>query len=147
MKFVHPITLTDDMVVLSTLAEDDYPAWSSGTTYAVGDRTIKSHRKWESLKAANVAHDPEGLDAMWWVDVGPTNRWAMFDRAVGTSSTGTNPIVVVLSPGTPINALALLSLVAESVRVQVVLNESTLYDRTITLEDGKVTGSSERSAA
>ncbi len=135
MKFLQPITLSDAMLVSSSIPEADHAAWVAGTTYAAGEKVIKGHRRWESAKASNVGHDPQGSDPTWWNDLGPTSRWAMFDRAVGTVAVGTNPITVVLNPGTPINALAFLFLVASWVRVEVTFNSSTIYDRTFGLAD------------
>ena len=77
MKLIRPTTLTDAMLSSSTAPENDYAAWGSGTAYAVGARVIltSTHRRYEALAAStgvNPASDPTK-----WLDIGPTNRWAL----------------------------------------------------------------------
>lgn len=51
MKVIAPISITDDNFVGSTLMEADYPVWSSGDIYAIGDRVIRqeTHKIYEAL--------------------------------------------------------------------------------------------------
>ena len=81
MQFIKPVSISDATLISSTIAETDYSAWSSGTTYALGDKVIltSTHRVYESLQAANTNHNPTEAASTWWLDIGPTNRWAMFD--------------------------------------------------------------------
>ena len=99
MKLIRPTTLTDAMLTSSTAPENDYAVWSSGTAYAVGARVIltSTHRKYEAL-AASTGVSPAS-DPTKWLDLGPTNRWAMFDARVGTATTRTSTLQVVLAPG------------------------------------------------
>ena len=141
MKILEPVVITDAMLISSSLPEDDHPVWAVGTTYALGDKVIKGHVRWESAQAANIGHDPESDDGTWWISLGATNRWAMFDQAVGSSSVGTSPFAVVINTGTAITSLALLDLAATSVQVAVTADATTLYDKTYVMEDARpVTG-------
>lgn len=135
MKILEPIAITDAMLVSSSLTEADHPAWSVGTTYALGDKVIKGHVRWESAKAANVGKDPEIDDGTNWFRLGATNRWAMFDQAVGSASVGASLIKVSLNPGTSITSLALLDIVASSVRIVVTADAATIYDKTTAMLD------------
>ena len=137
MKILEPVVITDAMLVSSSLTEADHPAWAAGTAYALGDKVIKGHKRWESAKAANTGHDPETDDGTWWFSLGATNRWAMFDQAVGSSSVGTSPITVALNVGVAITALALLDLAATSVQVVVTASGATIYDKTYVMEDAR----------
>lgn len=115
MKLIRPTTLTDAMLNSSTAAENDYAVWSSSTAYAVGSRVIltSTHRKYEALAAStgvNPASDPTK-----WLDLGPTNRWAMFDARVGTATTRAGSLQVVLAPGAA-DGLALIDIEAEKRR-------------------------------
>ena len=141
MKFLRPIPITDSVLIDSSLPETDHAAWSSATTYAAGARVIltSTHRIYESVQAGNTNHDPATDDGTWWIDIGPTNRWAMFDQSVGTVSTGTNPVSVSLDPGQGINSLALLGLVASTVRVQVEVDAELIYDRLYNMADRRIT--------
>ncbi|HEX7856086.1 MAG TPA: hypothetical protein VF503_20590 [Sphingobium sp.] len=126
LRLLQPLAITTAMLTASSLAEADYPEWSGAISYDLGARVMKgaTHRVYETVVAANLGNDPSG-DAGKWVDVGPTNRWAMFDEALGTLSSADETFTVTLAPGTPINALALLDVTATTVRVQ-----TADYDRT-----------------
>lgn len=118
----------------STIPEPDTgeTAWVSGTTYAIGDVRIlaTTHRKYTRLTAGAGTVAPN-LDATNWVDSGPTNRWAMFDLNRNIPSTGTGPVVITFAPGKRVDSLALVGLVATSVRIQVITAAGTVYDTTI----------------
>lgn len=136
MKLIRPTTITDSILTSSSVAEADAATWSSGTTYALDATVIKSHRIWRSLQAANTNHDP-ATSPTWWLDTGPTNRWAMFDSVVGTETTATSSITVTLTPGR-CDALALLEVTAANVHVAMVVGAETVYDRTVDLLDNSV---------
>ncbi|WP_066723587.1 hypothetical protein [Sphingomonas pituitosa] len=118
-RVVRPAALTDAALVASSVPEDEYPAYAAGTAYVVGARVIlaATHRTYESLTAGNAGNDP-ATDPAHWLDLGPTNRWAMFDQALGTTTTTTGGIVAQLKPGTFADAIAVLDAVGATVRVQ-----------------------------
>lgn len=115
---VRPIAVTDALLAASNVAENDYPVWSAGTTYALGAHVIllATHRIYESLSAGNIGHDPS--DVTNWLDIGPTNRWAMFDEALGTATERLDVVTVTLTAPGEVQALAALDLTAASVRVE-----------------------------
>lgn len=140
MKFINPLIVTEAMLTSSSLTEndtDDAPAYNAGTTYALGNRVRASHRIYESVQNANTGNPV--TDAAWWVDAGPTNRWKMFDTSTGTVSTSTAtcaaPIIFTLAPTQSCSALALLDLSAETVKIVVTHDSTTIYDKTYTLLD------------
>ena len=220
MKFITPTPITDALLISSSVAENDYSAWSATTWYATGGHCIlaATHRRYELISgrsatvtmtiaapgvvtwtAHGLATDtpiifttsgalPTGLvvgttyyakvvtaDTFqiaataggvaittsgtqsgthtcglaaaygkqpdlypdYWLDIGPTNRWSMFDASVGSLTSGATPLSVTLAPGI-VNSLALLDLSATSVSVTMTdgLGGPTVYDRTITLGDG-----------
>ena len=55
MKIIKPHPVTDAMMLGSSIDEDDYPAWVSGATYALGDRVIRTqtHCIYERLAAGS----------------------------------------------------------------------------------------------
>lgn len=109
-----PTKITDAMYVSATangvaLAEDTNPAWSSGTTYTIGQRVYvaSTHTVYESVKDGNLNKDPTlaanrqtatGVP-VWWVEIGGTNKWAMFDDLISTQTSGASPLVITLRPG------------------------------------------------
>lgn len=131
MKVIEPITVTDANLTSSTIAEDDYPAWSGATAYVAGDHCIYGHVIYESLTSnTNKQPDTNPLD---WLNVGATNRWRMFDATVGTQSTATTSMTVVITPGSA-NAVALVNV--DAAYADIVMTDplaGVVYSRTIRL--------------
>jgi hypothetical protein len=134
-QVVRPLAVTDAVLIASSVAENDYPVYSPDRTYIAGERVLdlSAHRVYESAAGGNKGNLP-GADTTHWVDVGPAKRWAMFDQALGTATTAAGSITVQLRPDSSIDSLALLDVVATSVRVQ-----SPGYDRTQTLPPDSTT--------
>ena len=142
LSVLNPITITDDMFISSTIAEDDYTAWSGATTYALGDRAINTttHRIYESLQASNTNHDPTDItnttgSAPWWLDVSPTNKWAMFDTQISTQSYADTSFTVVIQPGY-FNSVYFAKLEADTIDVDILdaPGGSSIYSISYTLE-------------
>jgi hypothetical protein len=133
MKVVDPVILNDAMLISTNVAENDEAPWSDGVTYALGDRVMRSgsHRIYESAIDGNLARDPIAADG-FWLDAGPTNRWAMFDLSVGTVTTGTGSITFTLAPGA-IDSFALLDVVGATVRVRMMNGSTQIYNQLKTL--------------
>lgn len=131
MKVILPVAVTAAIFTASSVPEADYPAWAIGTTYALGDRVISTatHRVYESVIAGNVGNDPTA-DATSWVDAGPTNRWAMFDKAAGPATMLNAPIAATLALPDSVDAIGLVDVQASSVRLVVTSGASTLIDQT-----------------
>jgi hypothetical protein len=143
MKLIKPVTIDDSKFVSSTVAE---PAagetlWAAANGYNIGDVAIRTqtHRKYKRLVAGTTATAPEN-DPTNWEDIGPTNRWSMFDQEVNTQTSGTSPITVTIAPGI-CNGLALIELVGSSVTVTVTDGSGgpTVYSLTVGLEQSLVT--------
>lgn len=117
MDIIAPIYITDGMLDSHTVAEDEYPTYSGATTYALDDLVIYGHRVYESQQGSNTGNQPDVDDGSYWLDVGPTNAWAMFDDKVHTATSDTVDIVVEITPGEIVNAVALLGLAGDSVTV------------------------------
>jgi hypothetical protein len=143
LVIVPPITITDAILITSgsppatNVPENDYAAWSSGTTYAAGDRVIltSTHKIYESLQGANLNKNPV-TETTFWVEVGPTNRWAVFDTSVSTQTAQATNITYTLEPGVAINSLAVLNITNASqlsITMTSVLGSGTVYDETIDL--------------
>jgi hypothetical protein len=140
---VKPIVVNDANFVSSSLAEADHAEWAVGTTYALGDRVIITtgqHKIYESLEAGNVGNSPPTSPTKW-VEVAPTNRWAVFDQSGGTVSQGTSPVEWVVTTGR-VDSVAVLE-IADANTVQIVGTstlEGEVYNETYVLEDNTVVG-------
>ena len=110
---VQPLAITDGMVSApnTNVPETDYAAWSSATTYALSARVslTSAHKIYQSLQASNLNKDPT-TQPLWWVEVSPTNKWALFDSAVSTQTKQSTYIKYTVTPGQTINAIAALNL-------------------------------------
>lgn len=139
LSIVKPITLTEAMLISSDVPETDYAAWASDTTYAIGDRVIRTaglHKIYESVQAANVNHTPE-TSPTWWKQVGPTNRWKAFDTSTSsptvTAGGMTPTIAYTIAPGAAINAVGLVE-VRNAISCTLTLQDATfgtVYTKTI----------------
>lgn len=145
MKLINPNPITDSEFVSSTVTEDDYAVYSGATTYAIGDKVIRTetHRCYESLIASNTGNTPEDNltgTTPAWLDIGPTNRWAMLDDVVGTVTSVTSPLTLVLNPGQT-GGIGLLSCVGS--QLDVTLKDgtggTTVYSKTISLDGTIIT--------
>ena len=87
---------------------------------------------YQSLQAANLNKDPTS-QPLWWVDVAPTNRWALFDNVVSSQTKQSTYIKYEFTPGQTINALAALNLVGATSMVITVTSASlgVVYSRTL----------------
>jgi len=136
MKVIPPVTITDAMLTSSTAAEPSATetAWVSGTTYALGDVRIRTqtHRQYQRLIEGEGTTAPE-LDTVNWLDIGPTNRQAMFDTLRNSATTLAGTLTVVLAPAQRVNSLALVGLVGLSATISIVVSAVTVYTKTVNL--------------
>lgn len=130
MKLIVPNAIADAQLVSSSVPETDYGVWEASTTYWAGARVVHGHRIWESVQAGNAGRDPLTAVAGWWINLGPTNRWAMFDQTVGTETRATEQLTVRLAPGR-INALVLLQVDAAQVVVTQRVGADVVAQRSI----------------
>lgn len=121
-----------------------YPVYSAAVTYALGD-TVSSistnvHLIYESLAAGNIGNAL--TNTAKWLHIGSpkvttgiaynsTNRWKMFDQTYGSQTTNAESIIITLTPGVLINAMAFLNTSGQSIRIQQSISG---YDHTIQLQ-------------
>lgn len=106
-------------MLISTTATEPAAAWSSGTTYAIDSVINYKMRKYRSLQNSNTNHEPGIVaSANWWLDIGPDNRYGMFDRQTSTGTSATTVLTVTIATGT-INSLALINLGGDLVKITV----------------------------
>ncbi len=133
MKFIIPTAITDAMFVSSSVAENDAAAWNPSTAYAVGALALltSTHSVYKRIVAGTTATSPD-VDSTNWVRVGPSNRWAMFDKATGTITTAPGPLTFSVKPGIG-SGVALLDVVGSFLTVTVTDGGSTTYTRRVTM--------------
>ncbi len=139
MKIIRPITITTAALTASNVPETDYAAWNSGTTYALAQRAIyiSGNNHWivESLQAGNINHVPTGLATdTWWLKIGNTNRWKMFDQAVNSQTSNLDSINDTVTLSGRADSVALLNISGASVQIQMTDTiDGLVYDQTYSL--------------
>jgi hypothetical protein len=107
------------------------PVVTSGMQSGTHTATAQVHRVYESLQADNANHPPAIDDsAEWWGDLGPTNRWAMFDLLRNTGTAVPTPLVVTIKPNNRIDSIALVGLIASEVQITMSDGTGTIYSST-----------------
>ena len=110
MILVKSALINESALTSSTIGEPDGAeiVWSAYTS-VIGDRRINTttHRIYEAVIVST--QDPaDGVNASppTWVDVAPTNKWAMFDAVNNTLSNETTSLVVEIDTDTYIDSIA-----------------------------------------
>lgn len=110
LLILQGIDVTESMLTSTTVPENDYPVWTSGTTYPIGSITtgegcvIWKHYVWVSAVASNVGNEPELLSTKWQ-RVRPVNRWRLFDRSNSTATAQAGSISYTLALPEGVDAL------------------------------------------
>tara|TARA_R110000850_G_scaffold11976_4_gene40750 strand:- start:25597 stop:26514 length:918 start_codon:yes stop_codon:yes gene_type:complete len=108
----------------SNVPENDNALYNIATAYTAGQKvmmTTNVHRNFECL-IANTGEDPStkpvnGSGDLYWLDLGSTNRWAMFDEVINNPTTNAASIVFEVTPGVVINTIGLLNIVAATAQI------------------------------
>lgn len=119
MNILVPITITDAMIGAGTsIAEpaSGETAWVSAGPYVVGDRRIRAttHRVYECVQDHTGRTALPEADGAYWLDAGPTARYAPFDTYTSTAATATTSIAYVLNPGY-FNAVSMYGLIGTQI--------------------------------
>lgn len=135
-KLIPVVPVTDATLTSSTIAEDDFAVWDSGTTYALEAKVIKAHKIWESVQDSNLDNDPEADDGTWWTDLGATNRWSAFDGYIQNQASQADSAEWVVTPGVLTSAVSLFNVTGAS--VDIIMTDPTdgeVYNETHDLTD------------
>lgn len=135
---IQPTPVDDLNFISSSEPENDFPEFDPMVTYNLGDRVIVTtgfHRIYESLSDANTGNFPPD-SPLFWVEVGPTNAWALFDNSGSTATFATSPFEFVVS-GDRLNGFAFLGLSnATSIQIRAETNSVEYYNETFSLTGG-----------
>lgn len=141
MIVIPPLKLTPTNTI-STVPEPSTgeTVWVAATNYNVGQRAIRveTHRIYECRVAGASATLPEN-DPAKWLDVGPTNKWAMFDNMRSQQTKNLDSMTVTITPGERVTALALLGLEAQKVTVTMTVGSTIIYGPVVRGMSGRIT--------
>lgn len=130
MKIIENITL-DETSVGTTNATESAAEWDNGTAYSALDivQVAAAKRKYESQVGSNTGNDPTTDDGTNWIDIGPTNPWAMFDELSETQTERSGNITSEINATGLVTAEAFFNLEATTVRIEVEdAIEGVVYD-------------------
>lgn len=132
MKMIRPFSVT--LASLTTNVPETLAEYDVSGTYALGEqvRSATTNHAYESLIEGNTGNAL--TDAAKWLDLGSTNRWAMFDTVNGTTTTVASPLDVTVAVTGRADGIALLGITGET--VQIIVRDSgaaIVYDQTYSL--------------
>jgi len=132
MKVIRPFDMAPAMLV-STSAVESNAEYNAATAYALDAKCTlaATGRTYQCIQGPNTGHAPAS-SPLWWVDIGPSNKWAMFDGQSSTQTTATNTLTTTVACG-QIDAVALVGVTAATAQVVVRdgLGGAVLYDKTL----------------
>jgi hypothetical protein len=111
---------------------DGAPITTTGSQSGTHTGTAQVHRIYESQVGSNTGNPPAIDDGSKWVDVGPTNKWAVVDQLRNTRTWSASPYTITLTPGQRIDSIFLGKLVADTYRIAVTVGGDTVYDTDVT---------------
>lgn len=142
MRLIIPYTIADANLIATNILENDAPEWATGTTYTTGDvvMSLATHKRYEALQAvpADINPDTDTTEPPYWLELGATNRWKVFDKVIAdkTTTAGTTITYTLGAFGKPASAVSVFGLNGET--AQLVVTDATdgeVYNQTITLVD------------
>lgn len=141
MIVIPPLKLTPTNTT-STVPEPSTgeTVWNAATNYTVGQKAIRveTHRVYECRVAGVSATTPEN-DPTKWLDIAPTNKWAMFDNMRSQQTTNLDSMTITITPGERVTALALLGLEAQKVTVTMTVGSTIVYGPVVRGMSGRIT--------
>lgn len=137
MSIIKPNGLTEAMLTSSTAVDAD-TIYNPVTAYALNARCTYLGRVWECIQGPATGQQPD-TSPLYWSNYSPSNRWKMFDSAVGTITSATGGLTVVMRPGA-VGGLALLELVGKSVSVTMkdAPGGAVIYSKTVVLDGTEI---------
>lgn len=139
-RIVRPFTIDDAALASTSVAETD-ALYNAGTTYSAGQivRRDTTHRRYESVAGSNIGNTPEdttGGDTPKWIDLGPTNPWAMFDSVNGTQTTDASSIAVEIDVTGLVDSVGLLNIEASTANITATApGAGEVYNEDFNLQD------------
>lgn len=113
---------------------DSYAGWDVGVTYTVNAIVLDpaGMRAYQSLQAGNIGHSL--TDLAWWLDIGPANRFRMFDQSNTSQTLNGDSIDVTVTVAGVANSVSFLNIVGESIQlVMTTVADGEIYNETVSL--------------
>lgn len=114
-----------------------YATYAGGTTYALNDIVIDpvTHLTYQSLQAANTGRALAEPGSAWWIETGPTNRWAMFDERNATASEANRQMIWAVDVAGRADVIALLGIAGTTINITATVGATVVYNVDFDLND------------
>lgn len=135
MKMIDNTPITQNNLT-STNAVESAPEWGAEATYAKDDivQIASDMRLYQSLVDDNTGNAPDAVNSTYWLDIGPTNPWAMFDEFNDTQTKRDDNLTVEVTPQNRVTSIALFNVDASSITVTIVDPlEGEVYNKTFSM--------------
>lgn len=120
MILIPPIEIDETVLVASSVADD--PVYSATTSYALGQRvrfgTLPAVDSYECIQAPALDKHP-ATQPLYWMPLGRSGRWALFDDSVQTATQGAGTLSFTIAPQRRVSALVLMGIIGQSVTITV----------------------------
>jgi hypothetical protein len=113
-----------------------YGAYSAGTSYSIGNvvTDATNHLLYESLANSNLGNAL--TDTTKWLQLGPSNRWAMFDQKTGTQTAWLEEINATVAVAGWTDSVVLLNMLnATTVNVTMTVSAVEVHNQNYDLND------------
>lgn len=125
LKAILPETISVAQIVSTNVTDNDAPAWSAGTTYALTNRVVYNGAVYESSADGNTGNTP-GSDGAPWLFVYVANSSRPFDRRLTAPVTKAGTIEFLIAPASLVRAVALVGVSASQATVRVRDSDGTI---------------------
>lgn len=117
MLLIRPFKITPLMVTASNAGAAD-PEYFPSTSYALGARVYLSStgKTYECVQAPALGKNP-ATEPLYWMVTGSSNRWAMYDAEISTSTVTAGNLTTTVTVPSRINAVALFGLVGSQIQI------------------------------
>ena len=119
MRMIAPVAIGDAHLIASSLAENEYAAWSAQTTYAAQARVLYNHAIYEAAKQS-MGQNPQGDTQGSWIRLGATNRFKAFDGLLSDPAKANAEMRFELRIPSYVTAIAVINLKASSLRIEAI---------------------------
>jgi len=114
--------------LLTGVVDENYPNWSTSTTYGLGDYVIVPELKriYRSAIVGNIGSFPLASLDTNWIDYGPVNSFRMFsnDDFIGSKTTGTD--IVMELDFSQRDTIALIDVDFLTVKIELINTDTSL---------------------
>lgn len=130
MKVIIPERYTEFESMTSNLPQNRYPAWASGTSYAVGDKVTRGNHEYEAL-TISTGQDPALVTSTtYWLDLGFSNRYKPFSGMLSDPATAIGNIQYTIDPQRLFTSVVLFGAIGRSVTIEIFFNSVLQYTET-----------------